>query len=156
MAVNLVSASNLKNWQLIASNTPTSGTTSTFSSLAGYNTYLLVFKLAFGSASNSWVTFNSDTTAGNYGSNSNLGSTYDGSNSRIILNGYANNTYTGYLLINGALESAPKLTEISGDYYVGIGKGVWRSTSAITSITVNAAQAFSASGNVIDLYGIAG
>jgi hypothetical protein len=165
MAVNTVSTATGNPWQTIATNTPTSGTTVTFSSIAGYKTLMLAFNnvTTASAAGYGKITFN--------GSGSNYVATYltsyvnnsSSSNSYIPLDSAQtyNNKYAGYIIINDVLNSIPKtITGISWDNYTsqaGNVTGVWNDTSVLTSITLTSTgTAFSGSNTgTVTLYGIA-
>lgn len=159
MAVGTVSAADPNQYQLISTQSATSGTSITFNSLSGYKTYLLTVEHIYGaSAMTLRVRFNSDSTAGKYtGAWISSGAEAASDTSIIIANGYSNARNSGYLYIYDALLSSPKRVEgavTMGDSSCAFIQGIWFDTSAITSITVSSSSTFS-SGN-IKLYGIAG
>lgn len=110
MAVGTVSSSVVDDpWQLIATNTPTSTTTSTFSSISGYKKLMVVWKaLTASSGVELYLRVNNDSTAGNYATrNANYGAGDIESNSLIALNGYTRNQNTGMIVIENANQSTP-------------------------------------------------
>ena len=159
MAVGTVSGLNLDEaWQLIATNTATSAASTTFSSLSGYKTYMIVNKNTNvgGATSYGIITFNGDTTAGNYGASS----FWDlNTNARYLntgipawsYNGGGVNGYTNYTIVQNADKTVPKITQGAGWLTLG-SQGVWLGTSAITSITFTVSTG-TFSGDII-LYGI--
>lgn len=156
MSTSRVSSINQDIWQLIQTNTPTSGTTSSFSSLSGYKTYMLVFNnINTAAAAIYRIRFNSDT-----GNNYALlvsagGSYYEGSSFFPLLSYTSIGPHSGYLLINDANLTTPKRVELAGTYYVGSGsKGIYLGSSAVTSIEVGLNTSSFSSGT-ISLYGIA-
>lgn len=168
MAVGQVSSITGDKWQLIATNTPTSGTSSSFTSLSGYKKYKLVWDSVIVSASSFYslvVTFNGSTTkyaAGTSVFNDNSESNNSVSDVKIPLYPYTyNDTRTnGWLDIDNALEAIPKTVNGYGygtntGYLVRL-EGGWYDTAAITSIAVStwSGSATFTSGN-IKLYGIA-
>jgi hypothetical protein len=156
MAVGTVSSINQDNWQLVQTNTPTSGTTSSFSSLSGYKTYMLVFNNINTAASATYrIRFNSDT-GNNYALLVNAGGSYlEGGSFFPLLGFVTTGPHSGYLLINDANTTTPKRVELAGSYYVGGGaKGIYLGSSAVTSIEVSLNTSSFSSGT-ISLYGIA-
>jgi hypothetical protein len=169
MAVGQVSSLNQDNWQLIGTNSPTSGTSTSFTGLSGYKKYMLVWSpITFTSSTGTRIraTFNADADV-NYASVTTDGVTYSSSstynivtNLGIQLAGAAAATHTGYLIIDNANLSIPKICSgqsYSTDqgYYSAI-NGVWLPTSVITSIELNrAGGSATISSGTIKLYGIA-
>ena len=156
MATGTVSSVNYDNWQLIQTNTPTSGTTSSFTSLSGYKKFMLTFnQINTASSATYRIRFNSDS-GNNYGHTATAAGSYASENSSILLLGYVTGgPHSGYVLIDDVLTSSPKRVEVGGSYYVGSGsKGIWLGTSAITSIEFSISTSSFSSGS-ISLYGIA-
>ena len=147
MATSNVSALDQDTWQLVATNSPTSGTTSTFSSLSGYKKYMLVAENVTGSNAELRVTFNGSTT-GYIGTV--LG--YANSTTYLFLT-LSNTTNHGYLIIENVNNGGPKLTT-GLDYNAYVPTGMWTNTADITSITVTRSSAYT--GGTIKLFGIAG
>ena len=164
MATGSVSALDQDTWQLIATNTTTSGSTSTFSSLSGYKEYLITWNgVSTSSNGSSYLQFNSDTGTNYFGGIS-LGE-YDGTfqnkSDRIILNySTIRTTLSGYISIKNVNNGAPKIVagttsgQSENQWQVDIDGG-WLTTDTITSIVITAgAGTFSA--GTMKLYGIAG
>lgn len=157
MAVGTVSSVSGDIWQLIATNTTTSGTTTTFSGLSGYKKYMAVFNITQSAGDTFYCRINGSTankdyngffvTAGSSRANYNFG----GFNLTVST---AQTSKDGSFIITDADKSVPKNVEALGDYYMGYGKGVWNNTDAITSIVFgNSTATFTA--GTIALYGIA-
>lgn len=165
MAVGTVSGSTSDNWQLIATNTPSAASSSTFSSISGYKTLMLVYSGTFTASGNGTntefrLTFNSDTTLANYGGAQVLWQglgTYNGTNAYIPFIGYQENlsSTTGaivqYGIINNANSNIPKIIELGGSRTTAA-TGIYIG-NAITSITL-APGTGTITGNFY-LYGIA-
>lgn len=168
MAVSTVSSLSRDNWQLIATNSPTSGTSSSFTGLSGYKKYKLVWDSVIVSASSFYslvVNFNGSTTkyaAGTSVFNDNSEANNSVSDLRIPLYPYSyNDTRTnGWLDIDNALEAIPKTVNGYGygtntGYFTRI-EGGWYDTAAITSIAVSTwSGSATFSSGTIRLYGIA-
>ena len=110
MAVGTVSSSVVDDpWQLIATNTPTGTTTSTFSSISGYKKLMVVWKaLTTGSAVELYLRVNNDSTSGNYATrNANYGNGDIAANNLIALNGYSKASNSGLIVIENANQSTP-------------------------------------------------
>jgi hypothetical protein len=92
MAVGTVSGvDQADNWQLIATNTPSAASTSSFTSISGYKQLRIVYKLT--STANGvygyYLQFNSDSTMGNYGSVMSLFTTNQNrQGDRMYISGY--------------------------------------------------------------------
>ena len=121
MAVGTVSGVSDDVWQLIATNTASAVTTSTFSSISGYKKLMMVFTGNRSAADGFWMRFNSDTTVANYGGSSILWSTlgsWSAGDSIIPLIGYSNDASTtatvAVAIIDYANVDTPKLIEIFG------------------------------------------
>ena len=156
MAVGQVSSTNYDNWQLIGTNTTTSGTSSSFSSISGYKRLMLTFNNINTAANAQYrIRFNSDT-GNNYAYSARIDGSTTSEISYIGLLGFVTTgPHSGYVLIEDVLTSSPKRIEVGGSYYVSNGgKGIWLGTSAITTIEFSlSASAFNAGS--ISLYGIA-
>lgn len=156
MATGQVSSISDDNWQLVATNTTTSGTTFTFSSLSGYKKYMLVWDTIVTTANSQiYLTFNSSST--NYsgvssGDGLNSGLYYT---SRINLSAYNNTLHAGHIYIDYVNQTAPKIVDghFNDNSVGGFVKGMWNGGSAVTSIVITSSSAFT-SGSV-SLYGIA-
>lgn len=152
MATGTVSTLDPNQWQLVSTVTPTSGTSVTFSSLAGYKKYLIVAKNLYTSATSNWIMqFNGDTAVGAY--------TYSSGDIAYFQIGTGNSASPGtamWAIIDDADKSMPHLVQAKAtantnwyqDYYV--------TTSAITSILISTAGGTATfTGGTIYLYGIA-
>jgi hypothetical protein len=147
MAVGTVSAIEQDNWQLITTNTPSAASSSTFSGISGYQKLMVVFSGTFtasGAGTNTEfrLTFNSDTTAGNYGGASVLWSglgSYSAGSAYIPFTGYTENLGASspilqYGIINNANSNIPKKIELGGSRTT-TGTGMYIG-NAITSISL--------------------
>jgi len=151
----------------------TSAASITFSSIAATYTDLRIILVAKGdSASAPMIQFNGDTST-NYsgtfvaGSGSAASSTNTGANDSRIRSGYTSvaglsstipHMYTFDIFSYAGSTFKTVLTSFSednnGSGYVGRGVGLWRNTSAITSILVGAGGANFLTGATFTLYGI--
>ena len=127
------------NWQLIATNTPSAAASSIFSSVSGYKKLMLVYKNYTTSASGpARLSFNSDTTAGNYVSNADWG-TYGVSaeNVHIGLGSYAYTSQirSGYVIINNVDKSLPHTVD-GAAFDATIISGIYVIANPITSLTI--------------------
>lgn len=160
MAVGTVSGVNLDDaWQLIATNTPTSGTSTSFTSLSGYKSYMVIWKSVTISDYNYMaLRFNDDTTASNYISayKVNIGSNATGAG--IQVTGSATSGKSGVCIISYANSTTgPKLTNAFSDEVDQASPqstGCWVSTSAITSIKFYTKDGATFSAGTVYLYGI--
>jgi hypothetical protein len=155
MATGQVSSITSDNWQLIATNTTTSGTTSSFS-FSGYKRLLLTFNHTTAASAKAYMRFNGAST--NYGGGTWVNE-YNGqfyvSNTYIGLDGISSTAHDGYAIIENATEGAPKIIKgaSNDDGYVCSIDSCWNNTAALTSILITTASTFSAGS--ISLYGIA-
>ena len=136
-------------YELIATNTPTSGTTSDFTSIAGYKKLLLTYKIDLVSSGMARMRFNSDT-GNNYVTN--LGRDRD----RIDL--FGTNTdgqiRSGFVIIENVLKAFPKfVTGAQSVTNVAI-IGAYFESAAITSVNVFTSVNFNSSNNELKLYGV--
>jgi hypothetical protein len=140
MAVGTVSGLNLdEEFQLIATNTPSAAASTSFSSISGYKKLMLVFKNYTTSvAGGARLSFNGDTTSGNYSSNAWWGeSAQNDSLSFIILgaNPYSSQVRTGYVIIENVNKSTPH--PVNGTAYdASIIAAFYVEANPITSVTV--------------------
>lgn len=142
MAVGTVSSVEQDNWQLIATNTPSAASSSSFTSISGYKKLMLVFSGNRSDAEAFWIRFNGDTTAANYGGASALYATANGTwnagNAYIPFIGYVDGSTTGTVacaVIDYVNVDTPKLMQITGTRTT-VGNGVYLG-NAITSILVS-------------------
>jgi hypothetical protein len=158
MAVGTVSGVNLDEaWQLIATNSPSSASSSTFSSLSGYKRFWLVYKnLTPSGATEFAIRFNGDSTTGNYGSTTLwYASNIEAENTQIKLTAINTaNGSTGSAVIENSLKDVHKVT-VEPSLYAVIGGGIWvpSSPTDITSIEVRPMSGTFT--GTIYLYGIA-
>jgi hypothetical protein len=157
MAVGTVSSANDDVWQLISTATPSSAASSSFTSISGYKKLMVVFS---GTMSGDYalnLTFNSDTTASNYGGASVLWSSlgdWSNADARIPMFGYTGVGTTNVVscaIIEYADVATPKIITIRGSKLT-VGNGVYLG-SAISSVTVAANSGTLTA--TIKLYGIA-
>jgi hypothetical protein len=141
--------------------------TVTFSSISGsYTDLKLVMSGLMSAGADVTLQFNSDTGA-NYsrtyligsGSSAGTGATANSTSMPVFFIG-SNSTYSAFADINNYSNSTTYKTVLcrSGDTgsYVEANAGVWRSTSAITSITISASGgATFSTGAMFTIYGIA-
>ena len=164
MATGSVSALDQDTWQLIATNTTTSGSTSTFSSLSGYKEYLITWNgVSQSSDGSAYLQFNSDTGT-NYFGGMNLGEIdtlfYNKSDRIKLIYPTLRTTLSGYISIKNVNNGAPKIVKgtLSGsgeNSWQQTIDGGWLTADAITSMVfTTGAGSFSAGS--IKLYGIAG
>ena len=159
MSAGTVSTLAPNQYQLVGTSSPTSGTTVSFTSLSGYKSYLLTFEhMAFAAATNTRVRFNSDSTNGKYvGIAVGTTSIERGDDAAILVfTSQAAAGNSAFLTIENALQTAPKYIDgatTQNDGNALLIKGMYFSTSAITSIDIVAGNTFSS--GTINLYGIA-
>ena len=164
MATGSVSALDQDTYQLVATNTTTSGSTSTFSSLSGYKKYILTFEgVTLSTNANAVLTFNS-STSNYYGRAALWGeNTYSGPAGTGIPLNYTTyiNSMNGLYVIDNITNGAPRT--VKGIYNTGNSAGTtpitidggWLDTSAITSMVVTLSTGTFSAGSM-KLYGIAG
>ncbi len=159
MATGTVSTLAPNQYQLVATSSPTSGTTVSFTSLAGYKTYLLTFEhMAYAASTTTRVRFNSDSTNGKYASIAVGTTSIERADDSCVLvfTSQAAAGNSAFLTIENALQTAPKYVDGATSQNDANGlliKGMYFSTSAITSIDIVAGNTFSS--GTINLYGIA-
>lgn len=144
------------NWQIISTNTVTTGSTTSFTGLSGYKKLMVTFKgITLNTSGWLYLRFNSDSTANNYGSTTGLYTTAGGNRSAdsILLNGLADTSMTGYAVFNSTDKTTPKFLESIGGTAVGYGNGIYLGTSAINAVEVFTGAQYTAGS--ISLYGIA-
>ena len=115
MAVGQVSSLTGDNWQLIATNTPTSGTSTSFTSLSGYRKFRLIWSaLVFADVATLLCRFNSDSTNKYIGAASGFGnSSSEGWSTGAALDGLAATTHYGFIDIEDADKTFPKTSRES-------------------------------------------
>jgi len=154
MAVGTVSASNTDDiWQLIATNSPSSASNSSFTSISGYKKLMITWQLT-GVTAVIQMRFNGDTTDGNYGSVAVMFTTYANRNTdRISLTGHTDSPNTGYVIFRDTDKTTPKIMDELGGMDASVGSGIWLGSSAVTQVDI-----FPYSGSfsgTIKLYGVA-
>ena len=153
MAVGTVSSVDNDVWQLIATNSPSAASNSSFTSISGYKKLMITWQLTGVSATMS-MRLNNDTTDGNYGGIAVMFYTYANRvTDRLPLTGYTDGTNTGYVIVKDTDKTTPKIVEDLGGIDAGFGSGVWLGNSAVTQVDI-----FPHSGTfsgTIKLYGIA-
>ena len=151
MAVGQVSSISEDNWQLIQTNTTTSGTSSTFSGLSGYKAFMLACEFTSSSGYSS-LKFNGSTTY--YGGVLTYGTGGMSERNAIYLTSGSGTGVFGTLLITNVLSVAPKpVTGSNGANTAGGNiNASWTGTDPITSIVI-ASPGFTS--GEIRLYGIA-
>ena len=164
MATGSVSALDQDTWQLIQTNTTTSGSTSTFSSLSGYKKYILTLEgVTLSTNADAVLTFNS-STSNYYGRAALWGeNTYSGPASTGIPLNYTTykTSMNGLYVIDNVTNGAPRTVkgiyqrgDLAGSVPITIDGG-WLDTSAITSMVITLSTGTFSAGS-IKLYGIAG
>jgi hypothetical protein len=156
MATGTVSSISGDNWQLVATNTPTSGTTNTttFSSLSGFKKYMVMLKTGQTSAGSFYFTINGGSGGGVIGGGYiNKGSQGQANSSgTLVLSDGNTGTMHGGVIIDNTDKPGPKNVIINGTG--GIGGGWLDVNSSVTSITISADTNFTTTPTFI-LYGIA-
>jgi hypothetical protein len=154
MAVSTVSTVDNETWQLISTNTPSAATSSTFTSLSGYKKYWIVWDITPSAGTTMKLTFNGDTSAVYGGIAIYQYTTTDWNLNYIPIWAYSAGALQqiGYTYINDADKSIPKVVDTYGSL-VSVGKAIYNSTSAITSMTITPATGTIT--GTIKLYGIA-
>jgi hypothetical protein len=165
MAIGSVSALDQDTWQLIQTNTTTSGATSTFSGLSGYKKYIIAWQgVTQDTDGSAYLQFNSDTGnnyfGGMYMVNGNL--LFKNKRDRVKLTWTDLRTeLNGYISIENVNNGAPKLIDgvlmsSNEDIYPQKVIGGWVTTSAITSIVITAGGSGTFTAGSMKLYGVAG
>lgn len=162
MATGQVSSLTGDNWQLIATNTPTSGTSTSFTSISGYSKLRLICSnLAFGGSSAQLLCrFNSDSGSNYIGAASGYSSaTSEAWSTAATLVGGANTNHYIFIDIENVDKTFPKRIQgVWGDQSTGIGdviNGIYIGSSAITSITLLDSSGNTIAGGTVYLYGLA-
>lgn len=159
MAVGTVSGIETENnWQLIASNSPTSGTTAaSFTSIAGYKRVMVVWK-ALRTSGAAWLFLkvNNDTTAGNYGAMAAYTSANNfESESFIPLSGVNTTNFSGAITIENVNQATPHQISNFASHATSQFTGAILNSSAITQIDVYV-NTSALTGGTVQLWGIAG
>ena len=155
MAVGQVSSISQDNYQLIATNTPTSGATTTFT-FSGYKKLILAWN---GVACGGSILFMKPNNSGSGYSGGAWGNEQNGIfsivDTQISLSARTGDVQSGCVIIDNALATAPKIVNgtSDGNGYVYTVGGSWNNTAALTSLVVGSLGTFTA--GTISLYGIA-
>lgn len=161
MATGTVSSLSGDNWQLVATNTPTSGTSTSFTSLTGYRKYRVIWSnLSFSGSASLMLRFNSDSNNYYIGAASGFtAATSEGWSTAAILSGYATNSHYGFIDVEDADKTFPKKMQgVWGDQGYGYGdvlNGIYIGSNAITSITLLDSSGNTISSGTVYLYGLA-
>lgn len=160
MAVGTVSGVNDDVYQLIATNTTTSGTSTTFSSLGSYKKLILAWEGVGYTASSTpmLLRFNSSTSS-YYGRWYSIVSAALQINANgVPINYYTLNTgLSGVLVIENTNNNAPKIIRgntTDGNPRDAEVQGAWYTADTIATLSIDAPAAFTA--GTFKLYGIAG
>jgi hypothetical protein len=151
MAVGTVSSLSPNEWQLISSASLTSGTSSSFTGLSGYKTYMLAFKNVTTSA-NSYlvVRFNNDTSTGAYAAGS------DGYTYQLLSHNIAAEGRAGAAIIHDADKAVPhKLETTSYSAGFSMSPTFYTDPVAITRIDLVSRESQAFTAGTVYLYGIA-
>jgi hypothetical protein len=157
MAVGTVSSVSDDAYQLIATNTTTSGATTTFSGLGAYKKLILAWEGVSMSGGPMLMTFNSSTSS-YYGRWYSIvaGVLQIAANGIPLNYNSLNTSIAGYIVIENTSNNAPKIirgnTTDTNPRDAEI-QGSWFTADTITTLTVTSAGTFSA--GTFKLYGIA-
>lgn len=155
MATGTVSSISQDNYQLIATNTPTSGATTTFT-FSGYKKLILAWNGMTCGGQILFMRFNGSSTkytGGAWGNEQNgIFSVVAG---EISLSARIGDTQSGFVIIENTTATAPKIVNgtSDGNGYIYTVGGSWNDTAAVTSLAVSSLGTFTA--GTISLYGIA-
>ena len=159
MATGNVSALDQDTYQLIATNSPRSGSETTFSGLTGYKKYLIAFSgLANSSGGGMGLRFNGSSST-YYGGTMIHGQTTFSSTFSYIHLYYNASGLTGTVEVNNVNNNGPKIvkgimnSQSSGSEICYV-EGGWLTVDNVTSITIVANGTYNAGS--VSLYGIAG
>jgi hypothetical protein len=156
MAVGTVSTANTDNWALLSTQTVTSASSISFTGLSGYGTLLFTFNTLLSSTSGGiCLRFNNDSGQNYAGWSAYNSSQTDNTTDSIVVS-YLNSstTHSGYAKVFDAQNTTvPKTTEGAGRLSAP-NKGIWMSTSAVTSMQVVSDNGGAFTGTV-SLYGLA-
>lgn len=158
MAVGTVSGINEDSYQLIATNTTTSGSSTTFSSLGSYKKLILAWEGVTQSSGPMLVRFNSSTSS-YYGRwYSIVAGVLQIAADGVPLNyNSVNTSIAGYIVIENTNNNAPKVIRGNStdtnprDAEI---QGSWFTADTVTSLAIVSTGTFSA--GTFSLYGIAG
>lgn len=145
-------------WKLIASTTPTSGTTVTFSSIPSYkHLRLSAHAIQMTATSNCFLRFNGDS--GNHAYRcitlpAGPSNTAWSTSSILVLTGSSDIGVFDVIINNANVATTKTLDRLSWSNNIDVMQGLWANTAAITSISLSFSSSFSASNiQPILLYG---
>lgn len=156
MATGTVSSITYDNWQLVATNSITSGSSSSFS-CSGFKRLMFSWTGVSSTNQHIYLTLNGSTSgyAGGAWINEYNGQ-FAQTTSRLYLSGISSDSHDGCITIEDTLSAAPKRMIGFGNdngYTTSIG-GSWNNTAAVTSLVFQTGGTFSAGS--ISLYGLVG
>jgi predicted enzyme related to lactoylglutathione lyase len=157
MATGSVTAIDQEMWELVTTNTPRTGTETTFSSLSGYKKFLIAFNgLACPSGGGIGLRFNGSGSNYYGGAMIHGQTTYQSTFSYIHLY-YNASGLTGTVEVNNVNNNGPKIVKgimnsQGNGSEINYVEGGWLTTDAITSITILANGTWNAGS--VSLYGI--
>ena len=155
MAVGTVSASNTDDiWQLIATNTPSSASTTSFTSISGYKKLMVTWQIT-SSTANLQIRLNNDTTSGNHAGTSFMYGTYADRNygTYFPVSNYVDNPTGGYAILRDTDKTTPKFIDEIGGMAGAVARGIYFGSSAVTQLDL-----LPSSGTItgtVKLYGVA-
>lgn len=153
MATGTVSSVSGEQWQLITTNTPSLATSTTFSSLSGYKSYLVLFNsTTVTSNTNIYVDFNGNVGKVYYYVNAGSNGLGTVTGSQATITAAINSSFNGWFRVDNASSLNVKQLSSGGNQQIGSGQGWWNHTDPVTSIK------FSFDGTIsgpFALYGIA-
>jgi hypothetical protein len=154
MAISTVSSISDDVWQLIATNTPSAASSSSFTSISGYKKLMVTWQLT-GVTGYLGARFNNDTTSGNHAGSADMFGAYGERfyTTFLPINAYIDSDTGGYATFKDTDKTTPKfIDEIGGRSGTKAG-GIYFGTSAVTQLDVVVTTGtFS---GTIKLYGIA-
>ncbi len=154
MAINTVSSISDDVWQLIATNTPSAASSSSFTSISGYKKLMVTWQLT-GVTGYLGARFNNDTTSGNHVGTAVMFGSYGERfyTTFIPINAYIDSSTGGYATFKDTDKTTPKFIDEIGGLSGSKAGGIYFGTSAVTQLDVIVTTGtFS---GTIKLYGIA-
>ena len=147
------------NWQLIATNTTTSGTSTTFNSFSGYKTLMITFKGVYTSAETRHIMrFNGDSGSNYQSLMSGYSATPAGyATDKLHITGWSTaGPENGYVIIKNVNSTTlPKIITEGLSYVMNKNGGIWlNESSAITSIVITNNDSTAYTAGTFKLYGI--
>jgi len=149
MAVGTVSSSSSDVWQLIGTNTLTSGTSSSFTGISGYKTLMLVVK-GVTTAASSYLTFrvNNDSTTGNY-------SLTGGADNNFLVATNSGTRGAGLIIYDVNQDVPHKVEATVYNPADGVNIGFYTNPVAITRVDLVSRESQAFTAGTFYLYGIA-